>query len=127
MSKRGRTGITVSKEFMAKIKAEYEKRKVELREKGIYSPTQLVIHAFTEWIKKNPPRFEIINHDANIVRVRDREIGMVADVEFKNPDKVFCPLCHSSNCIHIMFVLSQPDVIEALRKRGWKGEIEEII
>lgn len=117
-----RTGLTVSKEFMEKLKSEYEKRKVELREKGIYSPTSLVIHIVNEWLKNNPPRFTIVNHNSNTIHVLDREINMVADVYFSYPDHVFCSICHTNNCIHIIYVLSQKDVVEALKKNSWIGD-----
>jgi len=120
MSKRG--GVSLPGEFAERLRREFERRKVELREKGIYSISSFVIHILNEWFMENPPRLEIFNHDVNIVRVRDRELNMIADVEFKMPDKVFCPLCRSPSCIHVRFALSQPDVVEDLRKRGWRGE-----
>ncbi|MHC1624057.1 MAG: hypothetical protein ACXQTR_05655 [Candidatus Methanospirareceae archaeon] len=120
MSKRG--GVSLPGEFKEKLRREFERRKIELREKGIYSMSSFVTHILNEWFEKNPPRLEIVNHDVNIVRVRDRKLNMVADVEFKMPDIAFCPVCRSNSCIHVRFALSQPDVVEDLRKRGWRGE-----
>jgi hypothetical protein len=75
-----------------------------------------------QWISNNPPRFRILNHDSNLIRIKDNAENMVAEVIFSDPDRVFCSLCRKSKCIHVMYVLSQPDVIEELRKRGWRGE-----
>jgi hypothetical protein len=117
-----KTGLTVSKEFMERLKREYERRRIELRMKGITSITKWVITIMDEWLEKNPPRFKILNHDYNLVRVHDRAENLVAEVIFSLPDKSFCSACKKPLCVHVMYALSQPDVVEELRKRGWSGE-----
>jgi hypothetical protein len=117
-----KTGLTISKELMERLKEEYEKRKIELRQQGINSVTSWVVHIVNQWISNNPPRFRILNHDSNLIRIKDSAENMVAEVIFSDPDRVFCSLCRKSKCIHVMYVLSQPDVVEELRKRGWRGE-----
>jgi len=70
--------------------------------------------------KKSP--FEILNHDAQGVKVIDRQLKKVADIQFK-PNGAYCPICDAHNCEHIRFAIQQPDIqdiIREKRKEGWK-------
>jgi len=68
------------------------------------------------------PRFEILNHDENGVKVIDRQLGRVVDVYIK-PVGIKCLECNSSDCVHVNYVLEQPDIQKLIRKKraeGWK-------
>ena len=68
------------------------------------------------------PRFEIINHDENGVKLLDRQLHRVVDVYIK-PVGIKCSECDSSDCVHVSYVLQQPDIqklIRRKRKEGWK-------
>ena len=48
--------------------------------------------------------------------------GWAVQIHFR-PEGVFCEYCESSDCKHIHFALSKPDIQEVIRKRrkeGWK-------
>jgi len=68
------------------------------------------------------PRFEVINHDENGVKLLDRKLHRVVDV-FIKPTGIKCSECESDNCEHVSFVLKQPDVQKLIRRKrreGWK-------
>jgi hypothetical protein len=48
--------------------------------------------------------------------------GRIIDVYFK-PDEVWCEYCEATNCQHVKFALSIPEVQEILNKKGWKIKI----
>ena len=80
--------------------------------------------------KPMPPALEHFNLNEHGVRVLDRTLpnttssGRIIDVYF-NPDKVICEYCESSDCRHVKFALSLPEVQKILRKKGWKIPIHE--
>lgn len=70
--------------------------------------------------EKSP--FEMLNHDVQGVKVIDRKMGRVADIQFK-PNGIYRPVCDASYCEHIRFALQQPDIQSIIRKKqkeGWK-------
>ncbi len=68
---------------------------------------------------KELPRFEQVNTDENGVKVLDRQLKRVADVQIK-PSGAKCILDDSSSCEHVRFALSLPEVQDLIRKKGWK-------
>lgn len=73
-------------------------------------------------IEKPLPRFEHFNKGTNGVKISDRSLHRIADINFK-PEGIFCELCQSSNCEHINFALTVPAIqaiIRRKRKEGWK-------
>jgi Arc/MetJ-type ribon-helix-helix transcriptional regulator len=69
-------------------------------------------------------RFAIRNHDENGVKVWDNELRMHADIQI-SPRGIYCPLCDAHKCDHIRFALSQPDIREGIRKKGWPIDLGE--
>lgn len=70
--------------------------------------------------EKSP--FEMLNHDDRGVKVIDRQLCRVADIQI-TPNGIHCPVCDASKCEHIRFALSQPDVrkiVTQKQKEGWQ-------
>jgi len=68
------------------------------------------------------PRFEQINFDENGVKVLDREFHKVVQVYLK-PEGIFCDACEKSDCEHVRFALSMPEVKKEIKKKrleGWR-------
>jgi hypothetical protein len=68
------------------------------------------------------PRFQKLNSDENGVKIWDSRLHKTAEVFFK-PSGIRCMLDETSNCEHVYFALTFPDVraiIKAKRKEGWK-------
>jgi hypothetical protein len=67
-------------------------------------------------------QFAIINHSATGVKVQDRKLGRVADIQF-TPSGIYCPVCDAHNCEHIRYALEQDDIKQIVlqkQKEGWK-------
>ncbi len=68
------------------------------------------------------PRFEWINTDPNGVKILDRQIREVVQI-FIKPKGINCSHDEGTDCEHIQFALSLPQVQEIVQKRrseGWK-------
>jgi Arc/MetJ-type ribon-helix-helix transcriptional regulator len=69
------------------------------------------------------PRFDHFNMGANGVRVTDRKLQLIADIDFK-PEGIYCHLDENDHCEHIDFAITVPEIKEIIRKHkkedGWK-------
>lgn len=75
--------------------------------------------------EKSP--LEMLNHDAQGVKVLDRKVGRVADVKF-TPKEIYCSLCDAHSCEHIRYAVSQADIIKILKQKkreGWMIDFPE--
>lgn len=70
------------------------------------------------------PRFEHFNCKEDHVTIHDKKLGRWVDVYFTKDGKIHCEYCETNDCEHVKFVLSNPQIMKTLRKRGWtyKGE-----
>lgn len=98
----------------------------QAKDMGFLHITDVVTDAVREFLKQKGhyplPRFEVLNHDENGVKVIDRQLGRVVDVYIK-PVGIKCLECNSSDCVHVSYVLEQPDIQKLIRKKraeGWK-------
>ncbi|MBS7659602.1 hypothetical protein KEJ28_02785 [Candidatus Bathyarchaeota archaeon] len=69
------------------------------------------------------PRFSHFNIDGNGVKVGDKKLGLKAIQIYFKPDGVLCEYCGISQCEHVKYVLSIPEVRGIIQKRraeGWK-------
>lgn len=78
------------------------------------------------------PRFLQINSDENGIKIYDnyvKERNKEVDVYFR-PNGIRCSKHHSSDCEHVIFALSIPEVKQILEKHiredGWKLELPEV-
>lgn len=113
--------ISIKTEFANKIERFVETRP-ELGYRSIAQFLEDAARRRLDVLMVIPPRFELINHDENGIKLHDRELHRVADILFK-PDGVFCHLCESKSCDHIRFALTIRDLQETLKKKreeGWK-------
>lgn len=66
-------------------------------------------------------RMEHFNLDERGVRILDQALKWIVDVHFK-PKSAWCNYCERSDCKHVKFALSIPDVQKIIKKKGWKIE-----
>jgi len=52
--------------------------------------------------------------------IYDSLLKRVATVYVRYPSRTFCDLCSEPDCIHVVYALSIPKVIDALAKKGFK-------
>lgn len=115
-------------EVYDRFQQEWSKNKASYVKKGITSIAGFVAYLLEEEVSKrfasNEPRFIMRNHDDKGVKVWDSELRLHADVQI-SPRGAYCPICDATRCEHIRFALSQEDVQEIIRKKGWKIELPE--
>jgi len=76
------------------------------------------------WVRNKDnfqPRLRHFNLNPQGILVLDPEVDRLIQVHIK-PDSIHCEYCNVSSCKHAAFALSQPDVQEILRKKGWKPQ-----
>ncbi len=64
------------------------------------------------------PRFQHLNMYEDHVKVIDNDMGRIASVYFKHR-KIFCDICDATECIHIDFTLTIPEVVKTLEEKGF--------
>lgn len=125
MPKPGFKGITISEEVYNKIELLMEKVRDKAGYRKFRSVTHFVEDAVMRVYEKELVPLEHFNLGEDGVKILDRSLGnkhsrgKVVDVYFK-PDKVMCDYCGSSDCKHVKFALSLPQVQSIIRKKGWK-------
>jgi len=72
------------------------------------------------------PRFEHYNLYEDHVTIMDNKENRLVDVYFRN-NHAYCEYCRSFKCEHIKFIISLDDIMEKLRKFGWRAENGEIV
>ncbi|MEM4727204.1 MAG: hypothetical protein QXD04_02990 [Candidatus Bathyarchaeia archaeon] len=73
--------------------------------------------------KEEEARFEHFNCYEDHVTLWDKKFKRLVDVYFApKPPYILCSICQASDCEHAQFALSIPDVLKALREKGWKIE-----
>jgi len=97
----------------------------QAKKMGFLHITDVATEAVREFLKSHgyyplEERFQIINHDANGVKVFDLQKRMVADVYIK-PKGIWCILCEKDSCEHIDFVLRDSNTQNFVRKKRREG------
>ena len=119
---KGYQTIQLRESLGKKLKDAYELKKVNLFAKeDIKSYTayaqKLLERAIDQDILEG--RFEIINKFESSVLVKDYYRMKEAEVTLKG-GKVFCELDHTSDCDHVGFILSDPEIIKRAQQLGVK-------
>jgi hypothetical protein len=127
MPRKGYKSITVRQDVYDYFFNEYSKVKEEYAiKKGVRSFSAYVSYRFTQLLEltssKNLPRFEHFNMGSTGVKITDRKLHKIAEIYFK-PEGIWCEHDQSSECDHIDFALTVPEIQDIIRKRrkeGWK-------
>lgn len=119
---KGYMTIQIRESLQNKLKEAYELKKVDLFAKEnikSYSAyaQKLLERAIDQDVLEG--RFEIINKFENTVSVKDYYKMKEAEVTLKG-GKVFCELDHTSDCDHVGFILSDPEIIKRAQQLGVK-------
>lgn len=75
-----------------------------------------IIHKF---LLDNVPtyRFQRVNTIGNRISIYDKKTRRIADI-YVTDKKIHCQLCDSTECEHIEFALTLPDVKKTLKEKG---------
>jgi hypothetical protein len=72
------------------------------------------------YAEKPLPRFEHFNRGPNGVKITDRQLHRIPDVDFK-PEGIFCELCQKNRCEHIAFAYSVPEIKSIIDEKQKEG------
>ena len=71
-------------------------------------------------------RFEHFNTFENYATIKDKKFpNSLFDIYPKEEGTLWCENCDSTECDHVKYALTVPEIIEPLRKKGWKHTGEE--
>ncbi len=119
---KGYQTLQIRETLHQKMKQAYEVKKVDLFAKqGIKSYTAYAQKLLERAVEQDllEGRFEIMNKFENSVVVRDYYKVKDVEVTLKG-GRVSCELDHSSDCDHVGFVLSDPEIIKRAQQLGVK-------
>jgi hypothetical protein len=125
MPKPGFKSITVSDYVYRKFFEVYEKSRRDLELKGITSFSGYLTSVMEEMMIKyeafanHIPLIEKIAIDSDRVILKDNKCNRIIEVLFRN-DELHCLLDESSDCIHIGFAYSLPELYSTIKFKGVK-------
>ena len=125
MPKAGFKSITVSENVYKKFFEIYEKNKKELELKGITSFSGYLTSMMEEMMikyeafAKHAPFMEKLAIDQNRVIVKDNKRNRIAEVLLQNAE-LQCRLDERSDCVHVGFVYSLPEIYCIINSKGIK-------
>jgi len=94
--------------------------------KGVNSFAGYITYMLEEMMQKDKtfaryaPKLEKISIDEDRVILKDNLKNRIAEVAIQRGE-LYCMLCEDSDCAHIGFVWSLPDVYEVLHAKGLKS------
>jgi len=85
-------------------------------------PSSLGVWIIEQWlINKTRFRFEHFNTFENYATIKDKKFpNRLYDIYPKDDGQLWCENCDSTDCEHVKFARTVPEIIEPLRKKGWK-------
>ena len=125
MPKPGYKSITVSENVYKKFFEVYEKNRKGLELKGIMSFSGYLTSRMEEMMikeelfAKHSPFIEKIAVDQNRVILKDNKKDRIAEVLLNNGE-LQCLLDERSDCIHVGFVYSLPELYDIISNKGIK-------
>ena len=125
MPKPGFKSITVSENVYKKFFEVYEKNREGLELKGVTSFSGYLTSRMEEMMikdevfAKHSPLMEKIAVDQNRVILKDNKRNRIVEVLMKNGE-LQCLLDERSDCIHVGFVYSLPELYDIISNKGIK-------
>ena len=125
MPKPGYKSITVSENVYKKFFEVYEKNRKGLELKGIMSFSGYLTNRMEEMMikdevfAKHSPFIEKIAIDQNRVILKDNKQNRIAEILLKNGE-LQCLLDERSDCVHVGFVYSLPELYCIINNKGIK-------
>ena len=124
MPKPGYKSLTVSNNAYERLNDSFLTIKDYLESKGVHSMSgymsYLIEHQFiiNEILGKHPPIFVEKLTSSTQIFVEDHQLNKVIELNIRK-NTIFCTKCENTNCVHVGFCCSIPEVI-----RQMKGKIK---
>ena len=131
MPKAGFKSITVSENVYKKFFDVYEKSRKELELKGITSFSGYLTSMMEEMMiryeafAKHAPFIQKIAIDQNRVILKDNKCNRIVEVLLKDRE-LQCLLDEKSDCVHVGFVYSLPELYSIIRSKAIKVPAHQI-
>ena len=128
MPKEGFKSITLSEVVYDKFHGIYQDNKETLAMRGINSFAGYITYMLEEMMEKDKtfakyaPKIECVDVDSDRVILKDNIKNRTRVIEVViQRGELFCEFCEESDCIHVGYVFSIPEVYKALNARGIKN------
>lgn len=125
MPKEGFKSITVSDYVYDRFQGVYNSNKEALANKGVRSLSGYVSYMLEEAMNRDEtfarfaPKIESMSVEDDRVILKDNIQNRIVEIMLQN-GALYCFLCDSKDCIHVGYVLSIPEIYEALSSKGLK-------
>ncbi|MDE0091360.1 MAG: hypothetical protein OXP12_08465 [Thaumarchaeota archaeon] len=123
MPKEGFKSITVSDYIYDRFQEVYNGNKEALATKGVRSLSGYVSYMLEEAMNRDEtfaryaPKIESISVEDDRVILKDNLKNRIVEIVLQKGE-LHCFLCDASDCIHVGYVYSMPDVYTALDAKG---------
>jgi len=125
MPKEGFKSITVSDYVYDRFQDVYNSNKEALANKGVRSLSGYVSYMLEEAMNRDEtfarfaPKIESMSVEDDRVILKDNIQNRIVEIVLQN-GALHCFLCDSKDCMHVGYVLSMPEIYEALSSKGLK-------
>jgi hypothetical protein len=92
----------------------------EGKAKGFRSIADFVDKAVREGLEKQKPKYGHANVYEDHASIIDYDLRGEVNVYFREEGTAWCELHESTNCGHVEYALTLSDVLDAMKKKGWK-------
>lgn len=84
--------------------------------------SSLGVWIIDRWLIENTSfRFEHFNTYEDHATIKDKKAPeRLIDIYPKEDGALWCEHCESTDCEHVKYALTIPEIVEPLKKRGWK-------
>ena len=126
MPKEGFRSITIPETVYDRFHTAYTGNKAELAIRGIRSLSGYLTRMLEERMRSDEavaeytPRMKKVSVDDGRAVLLDRHENRIAEVVVQD-GSLYCQLCEVSNCLHVGFAHSLPEVYAFLGQRGAEG------
>lgn len=123
MPKEGFKSITVSEHIYDRFQEVYNSNKQTLANKGVRSLSGYVSYMLEDAMQRDEtfaryaPKIESISIEDDRVVLKDNLKNRIVEIVLQK-GQLHCFLCDSTNCMHVGYVFSMPDVYERLNAKG---------
>jgi hypothetical protein len=125
MPGKGYTTITIPKQIYDKWHKRYEDQKEELYEKGVRSFSAYISTMLEELMERNEvfrrhaPFIQKLFIEPDAIYLKDNKLKRTAIIVLRG-EELFCELCERTDCAHVGYAYSLPELYKILVEKGVK-------
>jgi len=121
MPKPGFKSYSIREDLYNSLQKKFEQEKSSLRKKGVTSFSAFLTYLMNQkfestLLKDHNPMLEKVKIVSNTIILKDNIKNRVVELKIKK-GKIFCEFDKKTDCIHVGFVYSLPEIYEILEKK----------